>query len=146
MMAAYRTNWPTMQRLVALLAELAQVGGNEELQRIVVYIATTTREPERWHRFAEAVRRQVPGGGELMNKTQEMLEIYGEVMQQEARQKGLHEGRQEGRHEGRLGTIEKFRQAGVEWSTIEAATGMDEATFDRLKHQLDADDGATHGN
>ena len=142
MMAAYRTNWPTMQRLVALLAELAQVGGNEELQRIVVYIATTTREPERWHRFAEAVRRQVPGGGELMNKTQEMLEIYGEVMQQEARQKGLHEGRQE----GRLGTIEKFRQAGVEWSTIEAATGMDEATFDRLKHQLDADDGATHGN
>ena len=146
MMAAYRTNWPTMQRLVALLAELAQVGGNEELQRIVVYIATTTREPERWHRFAEAVRRQVPGGGELMNKTQEMLEIYGEVMQQEARQKGLHEGRQEGRQEGRLGTIEKFRQAGVEWSTIEAATGMDEATFDRLKHQLDADDGATHGN
>ena len=102
----------------------------------------TTREPERWHRFAEAVRRQVPGGGKLMNKTQEMLEIYGEVMQQEARQKGLQEGRQE----GRLGTIEKFRQAGVEWSTIEAATGVDEATFDRLKHQLDADDGATHGN
>ena len=102
----------------------------------------TTREPERWHRFAEAVRRQVPGGGKLMNKTQEMLEIYGEVMQEEARQKGLQEGRQE----GRLGTIEKFRQAGVEWSTIEAATGMDEATFDRLKHQLDADDGATHGN
>ena len=146
MMAAYRANWPTMRRLVALLAELAQVGGNEELQRIVVYIATTTRESERWHRFAEAVRRQVPGGGELMNKTQEMLEIYGEVKQQEARQKGLQEGRQEGRQEGQLGTIEKFRQAGVEWSTIEAATGMDEATFDRLKHQLDADDDATHGN
>ena len=71
-----------------------------------------------------------------MNKTQEMLEIYGEVKQQEARQKGLQEGRQE----GQLGTIEKFRQAGVEWSTIEAATGMDEATFDRLKHQLDADE------
>ncbi|MDE0002277.1 MAG: hypothetical protein OXQ29_06250 [Rhodospirillaceae bacterium] len=77
-----------------------------------------------------------------MNKTQEMLAIYGEVKQQEARQKGLQEGRQE----GRLGTIEKFRQAGVEWSTIEAATGVDEATFDRLKHQLDADDGGIHGN
>ncbi|MCY4377612.1 MAG: Rpn family recombination-promoting nuclease/putative transposase [Spirochaetaceae bacterium] len=142
MMAAYRASWPVLQRLVPLLAELGQEGGFEDVHRIVVYIATTTREPERWHRFAEAVRRQVPGGGKLMNKTQEMLEIYGEVMQQEARQKGLQEGRQE----GRLGTIEKFRQAGVEWSTIEAATGMDEATFDRLKHQLDADDGATHGN
>ena len=74
-----------------------------------------------------------------------MLEIYGEVMQQEARQKGLQEGREEGRQEGLLETIEEFRQAGVEWSTIEAATGIDEATFDRLKHQLDADDGATHG-
>ena len=112
------------------------------------------REPEWWHRFAEAVRRRVPGGEELLNNTQEMLKIYGEVMQQEARQKGIQEGRQEGRdegrrerrQEGRLGTIEKFRQAGVEWSTIEAATGMDEAEFDRLKHELDADDGATHGN
>ena len=81
-----------------------------------------------------------------MNKTQEMLEIYSEVKQQEARQKGLQEGRQEGRQEGQLGMIEKFRRAGVEWSTIEAATGMDEATFDRLKHQHGADDGATHGN
>ena len=71
-----------------------------------------------------------------------MLEIYGEVKQQEARQKCLHEGRQE----GQLGTIEKFRHAGVEWSTIEAATGIDEATFERLKHQLDAEDGAAHGN
>jgi len=129
-----------------LLAELGQEGGFEDLRRIVVYIAPTMREPEWWHRFAEAVRRRVPGGEELLNNTQEMLEIYGEVMQQEARQKDLQEGRQEGRREGRLGTIEQFRQAGVEWSTIEAATGIDEATFDRLKHQLDADDGATHGN
>ena len=77
MMAAYRASWPVLQGLVPLLTELAQAGGSEDLQRIVVYIATTTREPKRWDRFAEAVRRQVPGGGELMNKTEEMIEIYG---------------------------------------------------------------------
>ena len=100
---AYRASWPVMQRLVPLLAELVQVGGIDELRQIVVYMAATTREPERWHRFADAVRRHVPGGAELMNKTQEMLEIYGEVIQQEARQKGLLTGRQEGRREGPSG-------------------------------------------
>ena len=156
MMAAYRSSWAELQRLVPLLAELARAGGVEALQRIVVYTAITTREPERWRRFAEAVRRQVPGGGELMNKTEEMIEIYGELREREGRQEGIQEGRQEGIQEGRqegiqegiqegrqrgqLGTIEKFLQAGVEWSTIEAATGIDAASFDRLKHQLDADD------
>ena len=48
--------------LVSLLAELGQEGGFEDVHRTVVYIARTTREPERWHRFAEAVRRKVPGG------------------------------------------------------------------------------------
>ena len=59
MMAAHRASWPVLQRLVPLLTELAHVGGSEsseDLKRIVVYIAITTREPERWHRFAEAVR------------------------------------------------------------------------------------------
>ena len=143
MMAAYRASWPVLQRLVPLLAELAQVGDSEDLQRIVVYIATTTREPERWHRFAEAIRRQVPGGGELMNKTEEMIEIYGDMRQREGRQ----EGRQEGELRGKVQTIEGFVERNVPWSIIEAATGIDEATFDRLKHQLDAADGdATHSN
>ncbi len=39
------------------------------------------------------------------------------------------------------------RRYGVTWSTIEAATGIDEETFDRLKHQFDsADDGEPHRN
>ena len=122
------------ERLVPMLAELAQETGIEDVRQIVVYLAATTRERARWDRFAEAVRRQVPGGGELMNKADEMVEIYGEVRERE--------GRQEGRREGQLGTIEKLVQAGVAWTTIEAATGIDERTFDRLKHQLDAaDDG-----
>ena len=149
LMAAHRASWPVLQRLVPLLAELAEVGGSDDVQRIVVYTATTTREPERWHRFAEAVRRQVPGGGELMNKTEEMIEIYGDTREREGRQEGRREGRQEGRQEGELRgkvqTIEGFLGRDVPWSIIEAATGIDEASFDRLKHQLDAaDGGATH--
>ena len=141
MMAAYRASWPVLQRLVPLLAELAQAGGSEDLQRIVVYIAATTREPKRWHRFAEAVRRQVPGGGELMNKTEEMIEIYGDMREREGRQ----EGRQEGELRGKVQTIEGLVGRDVPWSIIEAATGIDQATFDRLKRQLDtADGGATH--
>ena len=143
MMAAYRASWPVLQRLVPMLAELAQAGGSEDLQRIMVYIATTTRQPEQWHRFADAVRRGVPGGGELMNKTEEMIEIYGDKREREGRQ----EGRQEGELRGKVQTIEGFVGRDVPWSIIEAATGIDEATFDRLKHQLDADGGrATHSN
>ena len=44
-------------------------------------------------------------------------------------------------------TIDGLVRRDVPWSVIEAATGIDEATFDRLKHQLDAaDGGATHSN
>ena len=77
-----------------------------------------------------------------MNKTQEMLEIYGEVVLQEARQKGRREGRQEGRQEGvlmtQVRTIEGLLGRDVPWATIEAATGIDEAMFGQLKQQLEA--------
>ena len=151
MMAAFRASWPVLQRLVPLLAELGRGGGNEDLRRIVVYIATTTPEPERWNKFADAVRRQVPGGAELMSKTQEMIEIYGDVIKERARQEGLQEGRQEGLQKGELKgkvqTIEGFLGRDVPWSTIEAATGIDEASFHQLKQQLQAaEDGAPHAN
>ena len=99
-----------------------------------MYIATTTRNRHEWHRFADAVRRQVPGGEELVNKTQEMIEIYGEVREQEGRE----EGRREGELRGRLLTIEGLLGRDVPWSTIEAATGIDEATFQHLKQRIDA--------
>ena len=102
----------------------ARVGGTEDLREIVVYIATTTRDPERWHRFAEAVRREVPGGGELMGKTEKMLEIYAERKEQEARQ--------EGELRGKVLTIEGSLGRDVPWSIIEAATGVDQATFGRV--------------
>ena len=145
LMAAYRTGWPVMQRLLALLTELDRAGKTDDLQQVVVYVAATTRDPERWNRFAETLRREVPGGGELMNKaTQEMLEIYGEVKKQEAIQQGRQEGRQEGVLMTQVRTIEGFLGRGVPWSTITAATGIDEAEFGRLKQQLEAAGGGVN--
>ena len=82
-----------------------------------------------------------------MNKTDEMIDIYGARRQREGRQEGRQEGRREGELRGKVQTIEGFVARDVPWPIIEAATGIDEATFDRLKHQLDAADGdATHAN
>ena len=137
MMAAYRRSWPLLQRLVPLLAELGRAGRDEDLEQIVVYVATTTRDPERWGRFAEAVSRQVPGGAELMNKkVLDMLQIYAEVVEQEVRQKG----RREGVLTTQVRTIEGLLGREVPWSTIEGATGIDQTTFRRLKQQLAATD------
>ena len=152
MMATFRKNWPLLQRLVPLLAELARAGVAEDWEEIVVYIAaTTTREPRRWQRFADAVRRRVPGGGELMNKTERMLQIYADVREREWRREGRKEGRREGHRQGRkegelrgkVLTIEALLGRDVPWSTIQAATGIDQATFHRLKHQLEAADGSS---
>ena len=53
----------------------------------------------------------------------------------------------EGRQEGQLGTMENMVRTGVGWIIIEAATGIDEWTFDRLKQELDsADDGDPDAN
>ena len=73
-----------------------------------------------------------------MTDTRGMLEAYGEVVEQEALQKGIVQGRHEGRQEGVLQTIEGFLGRDVPWSTIEAATGIDEAEFARLRQQLDS--------
>ena len=61
------------------------------------------------------------------------------------RREGIREGRQIGRQigiregelRGQLQTIQGFLGRDVTWSTIEAATGIDEATFRRLKQQFD---------
>jgi predicted transposase YdaD len=66
-----------------------------------------------------------------------MIEIYGDMREREGRQ----EGRQEGELRGKVQTIEGLVARDVPWSTIEAATGIDQATFDRLRHQLDTTDG-----
>ena len=97
-----------------------------------------TQPQERQQQITEALLRNVPGhGGEVMNYVQQMVN--------EGWQKGIREGRQEGELRGQLQTIQGFLERAVPWSTIEAATGIDEAAFRRLKQQLD-DNGAGHAN
>ena len=78
-----------------------------------------------------------------MNKTEEMLAFYGDTREQEGRQEGRQQGRQEGELRGKVLTIEGLIGRNVPWSTMEAATGVDQATFGRLKRQIEAVDDAT---
>ena len=132
MMAAAQESWEVLRRLVPLLAEMMrQAGDIDELRQLVVYVAATTRKaPERWNRFAEAVRREVPRGGELMTDTRGMIEAFVDVVEQEALQ--------EGRQEGILLTIEGLLGRNVPWETIEAATGIDQDEYRRLRQQPDS--------
>ena len=77
------------------------------------------------------------------------------MREQEGRREGHYEGRREGRKEGRrqgrkegelrgkVLTIEALLARDVPWTTIQGATGIDQATFHRLKHQLEAADGSS---
>ena len=67
------------------------------------------------------------------------------MIEHEALQKGRQEGRREGALMNQVRTIEGFLGQDVPWSTIAAATGVDEAAFARLKQQLEtAAAGAGH--
>ena len=73
---------------------------------------------------------------------------YVEQMVERGRREGMvnvermvEQGRREGELRGRLQAAQGLLGRDVPWSTIEAATGIDEAAFRRLKQQLD-DNGA----
>ena len=106
-----------------------RVKGFEEVTKHVEYVLATQPAAHR-KLFSEALRRNVPGrGGEVMNYVEEMIE------------RGRQEGRQEGELKGQVRAIEGFVARDIPWSTIEAATGIDEATFRRLRQQIhNADD------
>ena len=55
-------------------------------------------------------------------------------------------GRQEGELKGQVRVIEGFVARDTPWSTIEEATGIDEATFRRLRQRLDIDDADDNGS
>ena len=61
------------------------------------------------------------------------MKTYAEELLQE----GLRKGRQTGRQEGRLGTIENFLRAGIEWSVIKEATGIDQEAYQALRRRLE---------
>ena len=74
-----------------------------------------------------------------MNKTERMWQIYGDVREQ----KGRREGRKEGELRGKVLTIEALLGRDVPGTTIQTATGIDQATFHRLKHQLETAAGSS---
>ena len=97
------------------MRELYRVAGFEEAPKHVVL---ATQPDEQRKLFAEALRRNVPGrGGELMNYVEELIE------------QGRREGRHEGELKGQVRAIEGVVARDIPWSTIEAATGIDEPTF-----------------
>ena len=134
LMAAFRDG--LLEQATRLMGELYRAAGFEEVAKHVEYVLATQSEENR-QVFAEALQRNAPGrGGELMNYVEQLLE--------QGRQEGELKGRQEGRQEGQVMTIEGFLEHDVPWSTIEAATGIDEALFRSLKQQLDAPDNGAH--
>ena len=141
MMAAFReASEELLERATRLIGEVNRRDGFAAAVKHVEYVLATQPE-ERRKLFAQALRRNVPGpGGEVMNYVEEIIEQG----RREGELKGRREGRREGRQEGQLRAIEGFVARDVPWSTIEAATGIDEATFQRLRQSLgDTDDGGS---
>ena len=109
------------------MGELARSGRTDPFGAIVRYVITT-QDKHTVREFGEVLRRHVPGpGGDMKTYAEELL------------QEGLRRGRQEGRQEGQLGTIENFLQAGIEWSIIEEATGIDQQAFQALRQLAKSD-------
>ena len=117
------------------MGELAR-SGRIELFRAIVRYVITTQDKQNVREFGEALRRHVPGPGGDMK-------TYAEELLQEGLRKGRQEGRHEGRQEGQLGTIENFLRAGIEWSVIKEATGIDQEAFQALRRRLEESDRTT---
>ena len=107
-----------------LLATLPPEAGETTVRMFVLYLlATQDRGTAR--SFGEELRGAVSGpGGELMTYAEELI------------REGRQQGRQQGRQEGRLETIQELLRAGVSWSVIESATGIDRDALRALKEQL----------
>ena len=132
MMAAYRHRREALRSAARLLATLPPEGGETTVRIFVLYLlATQDRGTAR--SFGEELREAVSGpGGELMTYAEELI------------REGRQQGRKKGRQEGRLETIEELLRAGVSWSVIESATGIDQDALRALKQRLaGADDEAS---
>ena len=153
MMAAFRdAREELLESVTRMMGELNRAAGIDEVAKHVEYVLAT--QPDEYRPlFVRALRRNVPGrGGDVMNYVEQLIERG----RREGLEDGLKEGRQEGELKGhreglyqgelkgRIRTIEGFLGRAVPWSTIEAATGIDEAAFRKLKQDLDGTDDAAN--
>ena len=137
MMATFRERWEeVLEQASRLMREMYRVDGFDAVALHVEYVLAAQPE-ERHPAFAAALRRNVPGrGGELMNYVEQMVE-RGRREGMSNVERMVEQSRQEGELRGRLQTIQGLLGRDVPWSTIKAATGIDEAAFRRLEQQFD---------
>ena len=140
MMATFRkAPGELLEWVTRLIGELYRAKGFEEVTKHVEYVLATQPEAQR-KLFAKALQRNVPGrGGEVMNYVEEMIERG----RREGRREGRQEGRREGELKGQVRIIDGLVARDMPWPTIEEATGIDEATFRRLRQRVDAEDNGT---
>ena len=144
MMAPFRRRREALRRAAGLLAELLPRGGRDAVGTFVLYLlATQDRDTARG--FGEELRGAVSGpGGDLMTYAEELIKEGERKGRRAGQREGRREGRLEGRREGeqhgllrgQVGTIENLLRAGVQWSVIETATGIDRDTLHDLKQRL----------
>ncbi len=137
MMARYRHRRQALRRAVQLLAELLPHADQDAVRTLVVYLwATQDRDTAR--RFGQQLRATVSGsGGDLVTYAEELMQEMARKVRAEGLQEGLQQGHRKGLMEGQVGTIENLSRAGVPWSIIEAATGIDQDALRALRQRLE---------
>ncbi len=127
MMAAQRDSWAATRGALRLLAELNAAAAPDDIDPLLPYVVYlhATLPRGHWRRFADAFRREVPAGGTAMD--------YAEQLVQQGIRRGMQKGVQQGIRQGQAKVVDDLLRAGVPWSTIEAATGIDPDTLRALK-------------
>lgn len=129
MMAACGRHADAALEAAARLAASAIFSGAVNHFRLFVLYVMATQDEAAVKAFDEAMRRHGrQQGGDVMSYAQQLLE----------------EGREEGVQRGKLEAVEGLLTAGVAWSVIQAATGLDEAGYRALKLRFAAPPGQ-HG-
>ena len=131
MMAPFRHRQEALRSAVHLLAELLPTGDRDAVRTFVMYLLAT-QDRDTALAFVEDLGKAVSEpGGDMMTYAEELI------------REGREEGLREGELRGQVGTIEKLVQAGVQWSVIESATGVDRDALRALKQRLE---GSENGN
>ena len=144
MMARYRHRRQALRRAAQLLAELLPHADQDAVRTLVVYLwATQDRDTAR--QFGQQLRATVSGsGGDRVTYAEELMQEMARKVReeglQEGRETGLQEGHRKGLLQGQVGTIENLLRAGVQWSVIEAATGIDQDALRALRQRLEGSD------
>ena len=102
------------------LEEMHRDGLDDEVGSVARW-AVRTFSPQFVEKLAEVLQIKLPGAAED-------LKTYAEHL------------REEGRQDAQVATIEGFLDAGIKWSTIKRATGIDQAAFDALRGQQRSSD------